>query len=322
MTYAMQHQELWSIILAGGEGERLRPFVQHWLGRHKPKQYCTFIGTRSMFQHTVDRADQLSSPERKVIIIARSHRREVSSQLADRPPGKLLVQPANRDTAVGAFLGLTYVRACNPQATVVLYPSDHFVYPEEQFAKVVRSAVRTANLVPDHLVLLAALPDRIELEYGWIQPGQHIGWAGEHRLWGVEAFLEKPDSNRAMQAMLSGGLWSTLVLAAKVEALWEMGWRCFPEAMDLFEKFEEAIGTSEEDEVLEAIYNVMPTRNFSSHLLQCVPDRIAAIEMNGMIWSDWGKPERIVDTIGRIDSCPKFPLEHIGATWPLRSENI
>ncbi len=43
-----KHDGLWSIVLAGGEGERLRPFVERWLGRHRPKQYCAFVGTRSM----------------------------------------------------------------------------------------------------------------------------------------------------------------------------------------------------------------------------------------------------------------------------------
>ena len=52
-------RDLWSIILAGGNGERLKPMVQRWLGRHKPKQYCTFIGTRSMFEHTLDRSDRI-----------------------------------------------------------------------------------------------------------------------------------------------------------------------------------------------------------------------------------------------------------------------
>jgi hypothetical protein len=48
--------QVWSIVLAGGEGERIKPLVQRWLGRHRPKQYCSFVGTRSMFQPTLDRA--------------------------------------------------------------------------------------------------------------------------------------------------------------------------------------------------------------------------------------------------------------------------
>jgi mannose-1-phosphate guanylyltransferase len=70
MNQGCKRDDLWSIILAGGEGERLRPLMQRWLGQHKPKQYCTFVGTRSMLQHTLDRADQISDPEQKVTVIA------------------------------------------------------------------------------------------------------------------------------------------------------------------------------------------------------------------------------------------------------------
>ena len=86
-------RELWSIILAGGNGERLKPMVQRWLGRHRPKQYCTFIGTRSMFQHTVDRSDRIVSPQRRVTVIARDHRDDAWPQLSSRPQGKVMLQP-------------------------------------------------------------------------------------------------------------------------------------------------------------------------------------------------------------------------------------
>ena len=57
MTGRTSSVSLWSIILAGGDGERTRPFIQEWLGVAVPKQYCTFVGTRSMLQHTWDRAN-------------------------------------------------------------------------------------------------------------------------------------------------------------------------------------------------------------------------------------------------------------------------
>ena len=75
---------VWSIVLAGGEGERVKPLVQRWLGRPRPKQYCTFVGTRSMFQHTVDRATQLSSADRAVVVAAR----EVEASEADEAAGQ------------------------------------------------------------------------------------------------------------------------------------------------------------------------------------------------------------------------------------------
>ncbi|MBI3894824.1 MAG: NTP transferase domain-containing protein [Acidobacteria bacterium] len=304
------NNNFWSIILAGGEGERLRPLVQQWLGQPKPKQYCTFIGTRSMFQHTVDRADLLSSPDRRVTVIAKSHRHDALAQLADRVTGKIVVQPINRDTAAGVFLALAHVRARDPQATVVVYPSDHFVYPEERFVKVVETAIRAADLLTDHLVLLAVAPDRIEQEYGWIQPGVQLGCIGEHGLHKVDLFVEKPTPAVARQVMLSRGMWNTLILAARIETLWEMGWRCFPELIRLFEQYSAAIGTSKEETMLEAVYQKLPTRNFSSHLLQRLPQQAAAIEMSGVLWCDWGKPQRIVDTLQRIGKLPAFPLEY------------
>lgn len=95
--------KLWSIVLAGGEGTRVGSFVQRWLGRPRPKQFCTFVGTRSMLQHTLDRAARLASVERSVLVIAHTHRQEAMIQLDGRGVGTVLLQPANRGTGAGVF---------------------------------------------------------------------------------------------------------------------------------------------------------------------------------------------------------------------------
>ena len=63
----------WSIVLAGGEGVRMQPAIRRWFGRTIPKQYCRFIGTRSMLQHTLDRTMQFTSPARTVVVVGRGH---------------------------------------------------------------------------------------------------------------------------------------------------------------------------------------------------------------------------------------------------------
>lgn len=91
----------WVVVLAGGDGERLRFFTERWLGRHVPKQYCTFVGTRSMLEHTLDRALQVSAPECIVTVMGRSH---VGLPIPQHPAlskGRVVLQPANRDTAPG-----------------------------------------------------------------------------------------------------------------------------------------------------------------------------------------------------------------------------
>ncbi|PYV40960.1 MAG: hypothetical protein DMG06_18645 [Acidobacteria bacterium] len=310
MNRGEEHRQVWSIILAGGDGERLRSLTERWLGYHKPKQYCTFTGTRSMLQHTLDRADALTTLDRRVTVISRSHLWDGSLRLSEEKTGRLLVQPANRDTAAAVFLGLAYVRAQDPQGTVVLYPSDHFVHPEERFTAVVSNAIIAAERLRRWVFLLGVSPDRSECEYGWIQPGAPLGRMNGHAVRAVKAFVEKPSPDWCRRAMSTGALWNTLVLAASVETLWSMGWSCFPEMMRLFEKYREAIGTLKEEVVVDQIFKEMPARNFSTDLLQRVSRQVAVIELKEVIWSDWGRPRRIVDTLIRMGKPPNFPMAY------------
>ncbi len=307
-THVKRQDRLWSIVLAGGEGERVQPLVQRWLGHSKPKQYCTFVGTRSLLQHTMDRADRLTASDQKVIVIGRSHAWQAWPQLGQRSSGMVILQPANRNTAAGVFLSLTYIKARDAKATVVIYPSDHFVYPEHRFLNAVQRAVWTAEWLPDRLVLLGVPPDRLELDYGWIQPGEQLDHSSNYRIHTVRAFLEKPTAARADSALAGGALWNTLVLAAKVETLWQMGWLCLPDLMPAFERLLGAIGTTYEAKTLEAIYERLPAYNFSSDLLRLVPSQLAVVEMTGVLWSDWGRPERIANTLRQIGRQPAFSL--------------
>jgi len=224
----------WSVVLAGGEGERVRPFVEKWLGHHRPKQYCTFVGTRSMFQHTLDRADMLTPSERRVTVIARDHREEVCSQLRGRASGKLMLQPANRGTAAGIFLPLSWVRASDPDATVIIYPSDHFIYPEGRIMEFVVQAAVAVERFPNRVIPLGVRPESLNLEYGWMEPGVVLkGENGRPR--SVVSFIEKPGLAEARNAMVRGALWNTFVMVGRVKKLWELGWRYLPDMMHLFE---------------------------------------------------------------------------------------
>lgn len=169
-------------------------------------------------------------------------------------------------------------------------------------------AVWTAEWLSGKLVLLAAPPDRLELEYGWIQPDRDLAWSAGCRIRTVRRFLEKPEEGEARRAWMAGGLWNTLVVAAKIETLWRLGWRCFPEMMPLFERIAGAIGTADEARTLERAYQVMPARNFSADLLERVPEEVVAIELSDLLWCDWGKPERIAQTLQRLGKAPHFPL--------------
>ena len=306
-TRLTRHDQHWAVILAGGEGTRLTPLVERWLGWPLPKQYCTFVGTRSMFQHTLDRARRLTFPEHTVSVIARSHSDYALQQFEHRASGTVLMQPVNRDTAAGIFLPLTYVRAQNPHALVTIYPSDHFISPEEPFLDAVQQAIWTVQHYPDRMVLLGIEPDHPEVQYGWIQPSYELSHITGYSIRAVHSFVEKPSRRQAIAAKHAGALWNTFVLTSRVQTLWELGWRCIPDIMPLFEKLARVIGTSQEGQNLDLIYSLMPSRNFSDDLLQQVPDRIAVIKAKGIVWSDWGHPKRVVSTLRQIGKIPRFP---------------
>jgi mannose-1-phosphate guanylyltransferase len=301
----LRSRTTWSVVLAGGEGERMRPFVERWLGCHRPKQYCTFVGTRSMFQHTLDRADLVSHPAHKVTVIGRDHQEHVGRQLIGRA-GVVVGQPVNRDTAAGVFLPLTHVRAREPNATVLIFPSDHFVYPEDRFADAVRAAEVAADRWPDRLILLGIAPDHVETDYGWIEVGRQIGRCAGWEVHAVKGFVEKPGPNYVRTRQVSRALWNTMVVAAKLPALWEHGWRHIPDVMMHFETLFRGIGSRRELEILESAYRVMPARNFSRHLLSCATDRLAVIEVTGVLWSDWGREQRVLESLRRIGKRAAF----------------
>lgn len=304
----MPLQNLWSIILAGGEGIRLKPMIEQWKGRHIPKQYCAFVGKRSMLTHTLERADALTPGHQKVTVLSRNHRFDAWPSFEGLGTGTIVLQPENRDTAAGIFLPLTYVRAQNPQATVVIYPSDHFIYPNYTFIETVRNAALASRELSDKLILLGAQPDSPEQEYGWIQLGRPLPGPEKVPIWSVQTFIEKPRAEEALQAFEHGALWNTLVLIGGVETLWSLGRQLFPDLISLFEKFQEVIGTTAESAMLEWIYEVMPVHNFSHDLLQKAPEHIAVVPLEGVYWSDWGNPERILHTIKWLGKTPAFPL--------------
>jgi mannose-1-phosphate guanylyltransferase len=218
--------------------------------------------------------------------------------------GTVLLQPKNVDTAAGIFLPLTFILARDPEATVVVYPSDHFISPESSFLMAVDQAVRESYSLGGRPVLLAARPDNLDLEYGWIQPGQVLDQTGTADIRAVEKFIEKPDEATAREARTTGSLWNTMVIAAKGKQLWSVGWKCLPDMMPRFERLKLAIDTADELRVLDAVYEAMPRWNFSSHLLQCASERLAVMEMRDVLWSDWGNPERILSGLEKFGKRP------------------
>jgi len=93
-------RQLWGIVLAAGEGTRVREFLAQMCGGRGIKQFCAVTGRRSMLQHTLDRAERLIPRERLLVVVSTEHRAEVEAQLAHWPAENNIFQPANRDASL------------------------------------------------------------------------------------------------------------------------------------------------------------------------------------------------------------------------------
>jgi len=125
-------EHLWAILLAAGDGLRVRSFTTDARGASIPKQYCAFDGRHSMLRWAVNRAARLVPKRQIVAVVARQHQRLWQRELSDLAPENLLVQPQNKGTAAGLLLPLLDILRRDPQATILVLPSDHFVAPGHQ----------------------------------------------------------------------------------------------------------------------------------------------------------------------------------------------
>ena len=226
-----------------------------------------------------------------------SHWGYVRTQLIQESLGRVVWQPENRGTGPGVFLPLSYIRAHDPDATVVVWPADHFIFPEDPMIQLIHQAASLVKDQPQRMVLLTVPPQSQERDYGWVLPGALVPHPGGVQVREVKRFVEKPQDSQLKDIVLGGGQWNTLVLIANVQTLWEAGRQCIPEVVMPLETHGNGIGTSHERQILMNLYRTMPTRNFSSDLLSLIPQQLTMMELTGVYWSDWGKPERIRETM-------------------------
>jgi mannose-1-phosphate guanylyltransferase len=234
-----------------------------------------------------------------VTIIGKGHWRYMDEPRRLEAPGRIIEQPANRGTTAGVLLPLAFVLKQDPEAVAVLLPSDHFIAQPFRFQRHLRRALRRAEEEPGRIFLLAARPDAPEPDYGWLRLRPNAS--------GVDEFLEKPDRETALRLYAEGCLWNTMVVAAKASTLWDLGRRHCPGIVSLLESARAWLGSPWESEALREVYSKMPESNFSKAILERVPERIGAVVMNDVGWSDWGRPERIIETLEGLRLEANFP---------------
>ena len=307
-----------ALVLAGGEGKRLRPFVHLLRGDLLPKQYVNFIGRRSMLEHTLERAESLAPPERVFTIINKNHLAfpDARRQLNKRTAGTVIKQPENKETLPGVLFSLLHIAKRYPNSIVTILPSDHFILEEEELLHHLNFARLLVKREPSRVVLLGVEPDREESEYGYIVPGERVK-RGANPLFEIRSFVEKPDYESARKLTRSGALWNTMMMVFKTGVMLEAMREFSPALFDIFLGVYEAIGTPGEEAVAEAAYRDLPPINFSKEILERMtrahPSRLVTFTLRNVLWSDWGSESRVMEVLrktgyaSRLNGLTKAP---------------
>jgi mannose-1-phosphate guanylyltransferase len=294
----MNHSNVWAIVLAGGEGTRVRSFLKQLCGGSGLKQFSTIIGERSMLRCTLDRVERLIPAERILIVVGAHHREEVEKQLKHWPRQNIIFQPVNRDTAPGILLPLAHITDRDPQATIVVFPSDHFVLDEQRFTGAVGMALEDSRVNPGKMVLLGMTPQvGEETEYGYIKVARRSanGAAGP-----VAGFVEKPPLPRAKELIQHGALWNTMVFAAHNATLWEMVKQTAPVLYHAFRLVQITLHTVHSNRVLDQVYESISSVNFSSAICQPLASWLRVLPVADVGWSDLGTARSILRTVQKL----------------------
>ena len=177
------------VIMAGGVGSRFWPMSTE----NNPKQFIDVLGVgRSLMQLTYDRFCGICDAENVWVVTNVDYVSKVHEQLPDIPQKNILSEPCRRNTAPCIAYVSHRIKAKDPNANIVVTPSDHVVLNTQEFQRVIRGALQFASET-DAIVTLGMKPSRPETGYGYICADMTAQSMRNKELYRVDSFREKPD---------------------------------------------------------------------------------------------------------------------------------
>lgn len=208
----MTNKNDYCVIMGGGIGSRFWPFSR----KNLPKQFLDFFGTgRSLLQQTFDRFQKIIPVENIFIVTNVLYENLVREQLPEITADQILLEPTRRNTAPCIAWASYHIHALNPDAKIVVAPSDHLILKEKEFLEAVRKSLDFVN-GSDKLLTLGLKPNRPETGYGYIQ----ITDEKEGEFCKVKTFTEKPELELAKVFVESGEFyWNSGLFIWNVKAI-------------------------------------------------------------------------------------------------------
>lgn len=237
----------YGVIMCGGIGSRFWPYSRNKM----PKQFIDFLGTgRSLLQMSYDRLTGIIPPENIIILTNEQYASKIREQLPGISDKQILLEPARRNTAPCIAWAAYHIRAIDPDASMIVTPSDHLITREKEFEKAILEGFEFVE-THDALLTLGITPTRPETGYGYIQIGDKCH-ADIHK---VKTFTEKPDLEMAKTFLRTGEFfWNSGIFLWKASSLLRDLAECCPDVDAVFEKGRDLFGTPAEKDFIDREY--------------------------------------------------------------------
>ena len=283
------------VVLSGGAGTRLWPLSR----AAYPKQLLALVSERSLVQETVARGMADAVLAAPIVVCNEEHRFVIDDQLRQigAETQKIIVEPVARNTGPAVAAAALWLAATDPQALMLVQPSDHVVGSEAAFRRAIARAVPAA--LAGRLVTFGVKPTRAETGYGYIRAGAALAEA--EGVMAVDQFVEKPDRDSARQLVESGAVYwnSGIFLFGARQFLDELG-RLDAAMLDACRRAVEA-GTEDLGffRLDAAAFGQAPSQSIDRAVMERTAS--AAVVPVDMAWSDIGSWHALRDVIESDD---------------------
>jgi mannose-1-phosphate guanylyltransferase len=240
------HEGLWAVVVGEGRDRR--------------------FGSRTRLRETLERIGRVIPPERTLVVRLPGHARDQASQVGEESGPHILDEPDDRGTGAAVLLAALWIEAREPRATVVFLPSDRVIGEEGVLMARVAEMADFVERQPGWMILLGVSPHGSDMEHGWIEPGQRVGWVGPSAVYGIRRFHDRPSVAEGQLA--SGCLWNTLVWAARPGVVLAAGRECAPSLYEHLVQLPAFWATEHERWALHHAYALAPAVDFSRAILE------------------------------------------------------
>ncbi|CUT03835.1 mannose-1-phosphate guanylyltransferase [Candidatus Chrysopegis kryptomonas] len=277
-----------AVIMAGGVGSRFWPKSR----ARKPKQFLNILSSKSLIEQTIERINPLI-PEKDILIVSNKNQTaELVQVLPKFPIQNIILEPQSKNTAPCIGLASLFIKRQQPDAVMVVLPSDHLIKDTEKFLDTLKIGIESAYETKG-LITIGIQPTYPSTGYGYIQfvedEESELGSKGVYK---VKTFAEKPNLETAKKFIESGDfLWNSGMFIWRVDVILEEIKTYLPDIYEELMKIDEAIGKDDFKNVLEQSYGRMKAISIDYGVMEKT-NRAYVIKAS-FGWSDVGSWEEV-----------------------------